>query len=187
MKKKGTKSDQNAEIGVLIRRSIEGDDQSFKQLYDLIAGKMYSLCLRYFKNREDANDVFQDGFVRLYANLKNYRFDGVFEGWARRIFVTTCLDHFKKRELQVVEIDETAAVKSPDLSVLSKLDHLDLLQKLQQLPDGQRLIFNLYLIEGYSHKEIAGLLNISESGSKSQFHRAKLSLKSILSSDHETN
>ncbi|MFY7839652.1 MAG: RNA polymerase sigma factor [Lacibacter sp.] len=187
MKKKETESDPNTEIGVLIKQSIAGNDQSFKILYDRIAGKMYSLCLRYIKNQEDANDVFQDGCTRLYANLKNYRADGVFEGWVRRIFVTTCLDHLKKKELQLVEIDEQTPVKSSELSIVSRLDLSDLFYKIKQLPDGQRVIFNLYMVEGYSHKEIAAMLNISESGSKSQFHRAKLSLKHILSNEQDAN
>lgn len=187
MKKKEPESDPNSELGLLIKQSIAGNDQSFKLLYNRIAGKMYSLCQRYIKNTEDANDVFQDGCTRLYTNLKNYRYDGVFEGWVRRIFVTACLDHLKKKDLQLVEIDEKAGIKSPDLSVVSKLELSDLFYKIRQLPDGQRVIFNLYLVEGYSHKEIAAMLNISESGSKSQFHRAKLSLKHILLNEQNAN
>jgi RNA polymerase sigma factor (sigma-70 family) len=173
-------SDQLPDLKVLIDQSIKGNDQSFRKLYNMLAGKMYSLCLRYISDVDNANDAFQDGFTRLYFNLKNYRYQGSFEGWARRVFITTCLDHIKRKRSFFLEIDDASPIEAVQISGLDKLEMADLMKLIQQLPSGQRTIFNLYLVEGYSHKEIAAMLDISESGSKSQLHRAKLCLKILL-------
>lgn len=165
---------------VYINRAIDGDENAFKILYDAISGKMYSLCLRYASNAEDANDLFQDGFVKLYRNLNNYRFEGSFEGWARRIFVTTCLDSLKKRKVNFSELNEELKVESSDTNANDKLDHENLMKVVQSLPDGYRTIVNLYLVEEYSHKEIADMLGITESSSKSKLHKARLLLKDKL-------
>ncbi|MBP6688191.1 MAG: sigma-70 family RNA polymerase sigma factor, partial [Lacibacter sp.] len=105
MKKTVRESDQLPDLKVLIDQSVNGNDKAFKELYDMIAGKMYSLCLRYINDTDNANDVFQDGFTRLYSNLKNYRYQGSFEGWARRIFITTCLDYIKRKRNYFLEVD----------------------------------------------------------------------------------
>lgn len=185
MEKTVRESDQLLDLEVLIDQSIKGNDQAFRRLYDMLSGKMYSLCLRYINDVENANDAFQEGFVRLYSNLKSYRHEGSFEGWARRIFITACLDYIKRKKSYFLEIDEASPVEAVELSGLDKLEMADLMKMVQQLPPGQRTIFNLYLVEGYSHKEIAEKLDISESGSKSQLHRAKLFLKSLLANGQE--
>lgn len=172
---------QNFEIKELIEKSLEGDHRAFKTIYDSLSGKMYSLCLRYISNREDADDVFQESFAKLYFNLPQFRFEGSFEGWARRVFVTNCLDFLKKKKIAFTEITETLPLEPVSFNGFEKINLSDLMKMIQQLPEGQKTVFNLYQVEGYSHKEIADMLNITISGSKSQLHRAKTSLKEILS------
>ncbi|MFT3981086.1 MAG: RNA polymerase sigma factor [Ferruginibacter sp.] len=172
--------DHSFNLKNLIEKSLGGDHKAFKTLYDSLSGKMYSLCLRYISDREDANDVFQDSFAKLYFNLHNFRFEGSFEGWARRIFVTNCLDFLKKKRIAFVEMTENLQTEAVPFSGFEKLNMEDMLRLIQQLPEGQKTVFNLYQVEGYSHKEIADMLQITVSGSKSQLHRAKTSLKNIL-------
>lgn len=174
-------SNITADPVVYIQKAIDGDNAAFKALYDSISGKMYSLCLRYASNTEDANDLFQDGFVKLYRNLSNYRFEGSFEGWARRIFVTTCLDSLKKKKVSFSEISEETRIEAKDTNANDKLDMEHLIRVVQSLPDGYRTVVNLYLIEEFSHKEIAEMLGITESSSKSKLHKARLLLKERLS------
>lgn len=173
----GDISDINA---VLIKRAAEGDDAAFKGIYDQISGKMYSLCLRYATSKDEANDFFQDGFIKLYRNLSAFRNDGSFEGWARRIFVTTCLDELKKKRIPFADLDESINIKGSETSVLDKLSHDQLMKIITDLPSGYRTIINLYVIEDYSHKEIGEMLGITESGSKSKLHKARTYLKNLL-------
>jgi RNA polymerase sigma factor (sigma-70 family) len=173
----GDISDINA---VLIKRAAEGDDAAFKGIYDQISGKMYSLCLRYATSKDEANDFFQDGFIKLYRNLSAFRHDGSFEGWARRIFVTTCLDELKKKRIPFADLDESINIKGSETSVLDKLSHDQLMKIITDLPSGYRTIINLYVIEDYSHKEIGEMLGITESGSKSKLHKARTYLKNLL-------
>lgn len=174
------KRDVYDELTVYLERAKSGDQDSFRMIYNLISGKMYSLCLRYAGNTEDANDLFQEGFFKLYRSLEDYKGHGSFEGWARRIFVTTCLDFLRKNRIRTVELEESIPIETVDLSGLDTLVMKDLMQLIQKLPEGYRTVFNLYLVEGYSHKEIGTMIGIAESGSKSQLHRAKLYLKKLL-------
>ena len=166
---------------VLIQKTIEGDNRAFKEIYDAISGKMYSLCLRYAGNENDANDCFQEGFIKLYRNLKSYRGEGSFEGWARKVFVRICIDYIKKNKAFFSVYSEELAVPSEDLDGYDKLSGEDLMKMIRQMPDGYRTVINLYLVEGYSHKEIGEMLNISEEGSRSQLYRARTSLQKMLS------
>jgi RNA polymerase sigma factor (sigma-70 family) len=158
-----------------------GDWRSFERIYELISGRMYSLCLRYAGNREDANDWFQDGFLKLYRNLPSYRAAGSFEGWARRIFVTRCIDGLKKRKMlfPIQHEDFDGAAVEP--GIFDQLNVEDIFYAIRQLPDCYRVVVNLYLVEGYGHKEIKELLQISEESSRSQLFRGRVALKKILS------
>jgi RNA polymerase sigma-70 factor (ECF subfamily) len=166
---------------VLVEKASEGDSLSFRELYDAIAGKMYSLCLRYAGNAEDANDWFQEGFVKLYKNLGSFRGEGSFEGWARRIFVTVCIDGVKGRRQLFPMVREENDGIAGDLSGYDKLANEDIIRVIRRLPDGYRTVVNLYLVEGFSHKEIGSMLNISEEGSRSQLFRARVLLQRMLS------
>lgn len=172
--------DQLADLNVLIKRATEGDEEAFKKIYTLLAGKMYSLCLRYTGNLEDANDTFQNGFIQLFRNLGGFRHEGSFEGWVRRIFVNTCLDFTRNKRRLFIEINTTMPVKAAGFTVLDKLAMEDLMKLIQKMPNGYRTIFNLYLVEGYNHKEISEMLQIEEGTSKSQLSRAKQYLKELL-------
>jgi RNA polymerase sigma factor (sigma-70 family) len=165
---------------VLVEKASRGDERSFQQIYDAIAGKMYSLCLRYAGNAEDANDWFQESFVKLYRHLSAFRGEGSFEGWARRIFVSVCIDGIKKRNRLLPVLPDGVDKASDDLTGYDKLTNDDLIGYIRQLPDGYRTAVNLYLVEGYSHREIGELLNISEEGSRSQLFRARVLLQKML-------
>lgn len=170
----------NPYFEVLAEKASGGDERSFQQIYDAIAGKMYSLCLRYTGNQEDANDCFQEGFFKLYRHLPSFRGDGSFEGWARRIFVGTCIDGIKKRNQLLPVLPEGFDTASDDLSGYDRLTNDDLIKAIQQLPVGYRTVVNLNMVEGYSHKEIGEMLQISEEGSRSQLFRARALLQKML-------
>ncbi len=177
MNENGNYIDINA---VLVKRAAEGDEPAFNQIYNQISGKMYSLCLRYATSPDEANDFFQDGFIKLYKNLSSFRDEGSFEGWARRIFVTTSLDALKKKRIPFADLDENFNIEATNNSVLDKLSLDHLMKIITDLPSGYRTIINLYVIENYSHKEIGEMLGITESGSKSKLHKARTYLKNLL-------
>ncbi len=177
-KYEGSAGNHSGSFTVILQMAIQGDEKAFREIYDMLSGKMYSLCVRYTGNTNDANDVFQEGLIRLYRNLNKYQGTGSFEGWARRIFVNSCLDYLKsKQKLLYTELSENNDVPTPELSGIEKLTQDDLLKIIQQLPSGYRLVVNLYLVEGYNHKEIGEMLGISEGTSKSQLSRARAILQ----------
>ena len=169
---------------VLTQQAANGDNKAFQQLYDHVAGRMYSLCLRYAGNANDANDCFQEGFVKLYRHLSGFRGDGSFEGWARRIFVGTCIDFIKKKKIVLIAISDEMELAADGLSGYDKLTNDELMKMIGTMPDGYRTVINLYLVEGYNHKEIGELLDISEEGSRSQLFRARVYLQKLFK---ETN
>lgn len=147
-----------------------------KMLYERYAPAMLSLCVRYVTDRETARDILQDGFVKLFSKIDTYAATGSFGGWARRIFVTTALEHLRNNEALKwhVSLDEyDLRIKDTDNTLLEKLSADELLECIAALPGGYRTVFNLYAIEGYSHAEIATILHIKESTSRSQFARAR--------------
>lgn len=165
----------------LIKGCIKGDPQMQRLLYDRFASMMYAVCLRYSGSVEDANDVMQEGFIRVYKSLINFRGEGSFEGWVRRIFINTSIEHYRKKVklYNVTEVPENT-IQDGDLNVLDVLDAKDIINIINELPPGYKVVFNMHVIEGYSHKEIAGILGITEGTSKSQLARAKGVLKKIL-------
>jgi len=165
----------------LIKGCIEGDPQMHRLLYDRFSSMMYAVCLRYSDNIEDANDVMQEGFIKVYNSLSKFRAEGSFEGWVRRIFINTSIEHFRKKVklYNVSEVPENT-VEDGDLSALDVLAARDIMNIINQLSPGYKVVFNMHVIEGYSHKEIAKILGITEGTSKSQLARAKAVLKRIL-------
>ncbi len=148
-------------FSVLLQMAIQEDEKAFREIYDMLSGKMYSLCVRYTGNTHDADDVFQEGLIRLYRNLNKYQGTGSFEGWARRIFVNSCLDQLKnKQKLLYAELSDNTDSPTSELSGIDRLTQSDLIKVIQELPSGYRLIVNLYLVEGYTHKEISEMLGI---------------------------
>lgn len=165
----------------LIKGCINGDPQMQRSLYQRFSSMMYGVCLRYSENAEDANDVLQEGFIKVYKNLDKFRGDGSFEGWVRRIFINTSIEHYRKKVklYNVSEVQENT-VEDTDLSALDSLAVKDIMNIINELSPGYKQIFNLHVVEGYSHKEIADMLGITEGTSKSQLARAKGVLKKII-------
>lgn len=159
----------------LLEAILRQDAKAQRLLYERFARKMFGVCLRYTRNKEEAEDYLQDGFLKVFQKLSSFKKEGSLEGWIRRVIVNTCLDHIRNQKLQWNELDELNEPVETAV-VMDKLHATDLLELIRQLPPGFRTVFNLYAIEGYSHKEIGGLLNISEGTSKSQFARARASL-----------
>ncbi len=165
----------------LIKGCLEGDRRAQEYLYQRFSPKMYGVCLRYAGKAEDAQDILQDGFVKVFKNLHMYRGDGSFDGWVRRIFVNTAIEHYRRQvNLYPVTENHENLLETKELSAFDSLSVKDLMSIIQQLSPGYRTVFNLYVIEGYSHKEIAEMVGISEGTSKSQLARAKGVLQNII-------
>lgn len=141
-------------------------------LYDRYARKMFGVCLRYAKGREEAEDLLQEGFIKIFQKLSSFKGEGALEGWIRRIIVNTALDYIRQQKLNWADI-ESIHEPGENAEVIDKIGATELLGLVQKLPTGFRTIFNLYAIEGFTHKEIGELLNISEGTSKSQYSRAR--------------
>ena len=163
----------------LIESCIKGDRASQKVLYDRLAARMFPVCMRYVGDRELAEDVLQDGFVTLFTRLDTYKGEGSFEGWARKIFVTTALMNLRKKDALKMSDDLEAArsLKAETSSQIQNLGYKELMNMIMELPVGFRTVFNMYAIEGYSHKEIGEMLGISETTSRTQLSRARISLQ----------
>ncbi len=163
----------------IVRRCIDGDRSAQRELYDELAGKMLSVCLRYTGDKMTAQDMLQDGFVTLFSKLDTYKGDGSFEGWARKIFATTCLMFLRKKDALKMSDDlETAfSLHEEAPSAVQELGYKDLMKIISSLPTGYRTIFNMYVIEGFSHKDISEIMGISEVTSRSQLNRARSMLQ----------
>lgn len=166
----------------LIIECVNGNPRAQRLLFDKFARKMFSVCLRYAKNEEQAEDVLQDGFVKVFGKLKDFKSEGSLEGWIRRIMVNTALDQIRKNNKQLgdTNIDDVGyKIENNDFIVESMMAD-DLMKMVQAMPDGYKVVFNMFAIEGYSHSEIAGTLGISENTSKSQYSRARAYLRERL-------
>lgn len=162
----------------LITDCIQGCRKSQKKLYDILSPKMYAVCLKFYPNSSEAEDILQEGFIKLFNNLKNFRGEGSFEGWARRIFVNTAIQHFRNQKpLSVCASEYENILSCRSANGLQNLYVKDIINIANDLSTGYRIVFRLYAIEGYSHKEISEMLGIQESTSKSQYLRAKASIR----------
>lgn len=163
----------------LIQACIENNQRAQKRLFDEFSPRLMGVCLRYASGRDEANDMLQDGFIKIFQKLETYNGKGSFAGWLHRTVVNTCLDQIRKNTkfLSHVEIEKAEYQAFSDETTLSQLHTQELLNLIQQLPNGYKVVFNMFGIEGYSHKEIAEMLGISESTSKSQYRKARLTLQ----------
>ena len=159
----------------LIESCREGDRAAQKVLYERLAPRMFPVCIRYIGDREAAEDVLQDGFVTLFTRLDSYKGEGSFEGWARKIFVTTALMELRRKDALKMsdELDVVRGMKSETVSQLQNIGYKDLMSLITQLPPGFRTVFNLYAVEGFTHKDIGEMLGISETTSRTQLSRAR--------------
>ena len=165
----------------LIALCLNGDRRACKQLFEVYSGRMMALCYRFARDKNEAQDILQEGFVRIFTKLELYSGSGSFEAWMKRVMINTAL---KYRQRYVVKYnysdvgDHQIFDQAP--SALDELSSAEIMQLIQTLPDGYKTVFNLYVVEGYSHKEIAELLGIGESTSRSQLVKARNMLKEKL-------
>jgi len=166
----------------LVIECVKGNVRAQQKLFDKFARKMLGVCLRYAKNTEQAEDVLQDGFVKVYSKLKDFKMEGSLEGWIRRIMVNTALDQIRKngKLLGDTNIDDVGYKIENNAFVFEGLVAEDLMKLVQAMPTGYKVVFNMFAIEGYTHFEIAKTLGISENTSKSQYSRAKAYLREKL-------
>ncbi len=165
----------------LITALKRGESRAHKVVYERFSGKMLAVCTRYCANRDDAEEVMLDGFMRVFEKIEQFREDGSFEGWVRRVMVTESLMFLRKNKQwrQEIPLEEVTVEPNYDWADTA-VNENDLLRMVNQLPDGYRTVFNLYAIEGYNHAEIAETLGISEGTSKSQLSRARMMLQANL-------
>ncbi len=161
---------------LLVKDCLKSKPAAQKQLYHLFAGTMLSVCYRYTKSMADAEDVLQEGFIKVFLNLHQYKFEGELGGWIRRIMVTTAINYLKRNaryQTELVFPEEHLHIATNDNHPEVRLEAKELADLIRQLPPGYQTIFNLYAVEGYSHVEIGKILGIQESTSRSQYARAR--------------
>jgi RNA polymerase sigma-70 factor (ECF subfamily) len=166
----------------LIGRSIKGDRRAQKSIYDALSPKMFSLCLRYTGDRAVAEDILQDGFITLFGRLDSYAGKGSFEGWARKIFVNTALMYLRKTDALKLsgDIEDARSLDNGEPPPGQQIGYKELLKMITSLDPSSRTVFNMHVIEGYSHKEIADSLGITEATSRSKLQRARLKLQDMI-------
>ena len=166
----------------LVKGCIHGDRHAQQRLFDLYSPRMYDICRRYLKNTMQAEDVLVMAFTKVFERIHQFKGEGSFEGWIRRITVNEALTALRKSRVMTVETDLEHAEFAHDYeSLADRLAAEDLMKVIEQLPPGYRVVFNMYAIDGYSHKEIADHLGITENTSKSQLSRARVYLQKMLS------
>ena len=167
-------------IEQIIEKCKNGDRNAAEKIYRKYAAEMFAVCIRFTNNRADAEDILQDGFIKIFNSIGKYSGKGSFEGWMRRVFVNMCLEQYRKRQSMTVvdNLPDTAAADIED-DIDDNVDiPVDVLQRfVNELPDKYRMVFGLYVVENMKHKEIATALGISEGTSKSNLARARELLK----------
>ncbi len=166
----------------ILKGCLQNDSTAQRELYNRYSPKMLSVCYRFAHNREDAEDMLQEGFIKIFSQMHTFGNRGAFEGWIRRIIVHTCINILKKNKKfnESVDIIHATSVQVREESVPSIIQAKQIVECIRMLPVGYRTVLNLYAIEGYSHREIGTMLDIEESTSRSQYTRAKAMLEDIL-------
>lgn len=166
----------------LVTECAKGSSKAQRVLFDKFAPRMLAVCNRYIKNADEAEDVLQDGFVKVFQKISDFKMEGSLEGWILRIMVNTALDAIRKNKkfLDNVAVDDVSHKVSFDDHQFASMDLEQLMRLINAMPDGYRVVFNMFAIEGYSHKEIAETLGVTENTSKSQYLRARAFLRTQL-------
>ena len=165
----------------IIQDCLRGQSDGYEKLYKLYSRAMYNVCFRIVNDREDAEDVMQEAFVNAFYNLKSYKGDASFGAWLKRIMINTSINFVKKKHLVTISLDDQYENISDEETTSEPFYSVEAIHKaIQQLPDGYRMVFSLYLLEGYDHAEIAEILDITESTSKSQYNRSKNKLRELI-------
>lgn len=169
----------------LVEGCLQGRRESQQQFYRKYASKMFGVCLGYAKDRDEAKDILQEGFIKVFTSLSKFKMEGSLEGWVRRIVVNTAVDYYRKalKERDFINIDQAHGLPA-EVSVLQKMEAKEILKLIDKLPEGAKIIFNLYVVEGYSHNEIGEMLGINPGTSKSQFARARTLLQGWIGKLH---
>lgn len=166
----------------IIERCIAGDQKAFYEIYQLYSKAMFNICYRIVGVQEVAEDVLQEAFVSAFQHIKSYRGKASFGAWLKKIVINKAISHLRKQQLDMIELDSRLDIRhdeeDDDIDLIMKIDSIR--EAIQKLPNGFRLVFSLYLLEGYDHREISEILGITESTSKTQYLRAKKKLKEIL-------
>jgi RNA polymerase sigma-70 factor (ECF subfamily) len=169
--------DKMSGLSRLIASCKQKNAEARKELYELYAPAMFSICLRYVKERETAKDILQEGFIKIFTKIDDYSGAGSFEAWMRKVFVTTALEYLRNTRTWRLNVNmedyEGTMVDNFDVSIIAGLSADEIMKCINELPPGFRTVFNLYAIEGYSHAEIARMLKIKEASSRSQLARAR--------------
>ena len=166
----------------VIRLCVNGNRQAQAQVYESYAPKMFAICLRYAPDRATAEDILQDGFIKVFAKIDSFKGDGALGAWIRRVVINTALEHLRKNQLhnkRYVDLDTCFDV-SVEEDILTQITFSEVMDAIQKIPIGYREVLNLYAIDGYSHKEISNMLTISEGNSKQRVRRARNMLKEII-------
>jgi RNA polymerase sigma factor (sigma-70 family) len=166
----------------LLQACLKNQPAAQQELYSKYSPKMLAVCYRFARNREDAEDMLQEGFIRVFTQIHQFQNKGSFEGWIRRIIVHTCINHIKKHKKfnDSVDITQAHTLQVREDSVPSIIQAKQVIECIRMLPIGYRTVLNLFAIDGYSHREISAMLDIEESTSRSQYTRAKAMLEQIL-------
>lgn len=166
----------------LLQGCIKNNAAAQKELYDRYSYKMFAVCYRYAHNREDAEDMLQEGFIKVFSQIHKFENRGALEGWIRRIMIHTCINILKKNKRfnESVDLIHATSLHTREESIPSIVQAKEVVECIRLLPMGYRTVLNLYAIEGFSHKEIASILDVEESTSRSQYTRAKAMLEDIL-------
>lgn len=173
----------------LLERGIDGDKQALCELYNLYSRAMFNVAMRILNSREDAEEALQDAFTEAFLKLRTFRYESTFGSWLKRIVINRCINLVRKKKMILVgteELNNLPVIPDEENDTDSiQLEVNRVIRAMELLPNGFRIVFSLYMIEGYDHEEIAGILNISESTSKSQLHRAKAKIKEIILNQYE--
>ncbi len=166
----------------ILNGCIQQEPAAQKELYERFSGKMFAVCYRYAGNKQDAEDMLQESMVRIFSQIHQFQQKGSFEGWIRKVIVHTCINQLKKQKKfnDCVEITQAEYLLSKADSIPSIVQAKEIIECIGAMPSGYRTVLNLYALEGYSHREIAELLEIEESTSRSQYNRAKKLLENLL-------
>lgn len=166
----------------IVKGCYDNSPKAQKMLYERFAPKMLGVVLRYAKDEDEAYDILQDGFVKVFSKIHSFNMEGSLEGWIRRIMVNTALDQYRKnkKRMRDVKLDDVSYFLEKDDFIIESLAAQDLMKIINAMPKGYKIVFNMFAIEGYSHKEIADKLGVSENTSKSQYSRARQFVRKIL-------
>ena len=172
----------------MVSGCVKGDRKSQESLYKMYYGKMMGICMRYADNSDEAKDILQEGFIKVFNSLSKFDFEGSFEGWIKKIMVNTAIDSFRKNKKNIKIFDKNVELENLDQTQEDDYDNpnsnniktAELLEAIQKLTPAYKTVFNLYVIDGYSHQQIANKLNISVGTSKSNYSKAKQNLQKFL-------